>query len=268
MTGVYPGVDLVYYGNRKQLEYDLVLATGADPKALAMEFEGIESLRVAEDGALILKTKEGEIRWRRPEVYQEKGGKRVAVASDYAIRSSNRVGFRLGAHDASASLTIDPVLEYSTVLGGDAGTELAFAIQGDSLGQAYVVGYTNRPDFPLQNGLPGGHQGGNDVFITKLNAAGTGVIFSTYLGGTGDEIGRAVALDGANPPNIYIYGETNSNNFPVVGGPQSTIGGGTDAFIAKLNPNGNQILYSSYHGGDGLDRAWGISLIVAPKEKG
>ena len=171
---LYPGIDLVFYGNQRQLEYDLVVAPGADPGAIALQFAGAERATVGAQGDLVLTVKGGELRWQKPVIYQEREGVRRPVAGGYALRGPNRVGFRVAAYDASRPLVIDPVLAYSTYLGG-AGADSAGAIAVDAAGNAYVAGDTRSTDFPTINPIQAAHSDprSGDVFVTKLDAAGT-----------------------------------------------------------------------------------------------
>ena len=181
---VYPGVDLVYYGNQRQLEYDLVVEPGADPDAITLSFEGVERLHIDAQGDLLLDTPGGEVRQHKPFVYQETDGIRREIAGSYALREGDRVGFQVAAYDASKPLVIDPVLSYSTYLGGS-GEDYFFGggIAVDASGNAYVTGTTSSTDFPTANPIQPTFGGGNDdAFVTKLNAAGNALVYSTYPG--------------------------------------------------------------------------------------
>jgi len=255
-TGVYPGVDLVYHGNQRQVEYDFIVAPHASPKQIRLAFDGIESMRIGAQGELILATPHGNLVQPRPVVYQETNGRRRIVDGRYAILSASEVGFTLGRYDRSRPLVIDPVLIYSTYFGGT-GLDQGLGIAVDGSGNAYLAGQTDSASFPGSGGsaLQSSYGGaGSDAFVTKINAAGTAVVYSTYLGGTGDEYAQALAVDGSG--NVYVTGVTNSAGFPgVTGGSlQSSFAGGTyDAFLTKINAAGSAITYSTYLGDTGDD---------------
>ena len=231
---IYRGVDLVYYGNQRQLEYDFVIKPGTDPKQIALGFEGAERIDVDGAGDLVLSVAGRELRQHRPYAYQEINGTRQEIASRYALVGHNQVGFELGDYDATKPLVIDPVLVYSTYLGGS-GFEQASGMTVDASGNAYVVGYTASLNFPgsalpqLQNG-----DSSANAFVTKISAAGTSVIYSSYFGGTGSEVGFGIAVDPDG--NAYVTGYTNSPNFPVSSGAfQVNLAGGTGVFFASDN---------------------------------
>jgi len=251
---VYPGVDLVYYGKQGQLEYDWQVAPGADPSAVAFKVDGAQGLSLDGHGNLLLQTGVGRLEQRAPLVYQEINGQRHAVAAEYTVDgAANTVRFAIGAYDTSKPLVIDPVLSYSTYLGGS-GVDKGFDIKVDAAGNAYVTGKTGSSTFvTTPNPLQGADAGGIDAFVTKLNASGTVVLYSTYLGGNGTDDGNAIAVDAAG--DAYVAGGTESLTFPIVNGVQATCGGcrtnstATDAFMAELNPSGSALQYSTYLGG-------------------
>jgi hypothetical protein len=263
---VYPGIDLVYHGNQRQLEYDFVLAPGADPKRIELVFEGTRSLSLDKQGNLILATADGDLVQHKPAVYQEADGKRTEVEGSYVLRGRNRAGFRVASYDAHQPLVIDPVLSYSTYLGGN-GNDIGYGIAVDSAGNAYVTGVTSSTNFPGASAStiqPAG-AGSNDVFVIKLNAAGSALVYSTYLGGSGTDTGYAIAVD--SDGNAYVTGETDSSTvtngfipFPMVGAFQARYAGGGDAFVTKINASGNALVYSSYLGGSGTERGYGIAV--------
>jgi Beta-propeller repeat/Putative metal-binding motif/Thrombospondin type 3 repeat len=261
---VYRGIDVMYYGNQRQLEHDFVVAPAADPQQIKLKFEGAEQVLV-ENEELVIKFAGNEVRQRRPVAYQETAdGKRHEVRSSYRLANDGCVGFDLGEYDARRALIIDPiVLGYSTYLGGDANEE-AFGIVVDSAGNAYVTGQTSSMNFPRQNPIQTANGGRRDVFVAKLNAEGTALIYSTYLGGGGDDLGKGIAIDSAG--NACITGDTNSNNFPLFNafGTKLNLNGNpgltTDAFVTKLNAAGTALIYSTYLGGSGTDNGNGIAL--------
>jgi hypothetical protein len=261
VAAVYPGVDLVYYGKQRQLEYDFVLAPGADPRRIELVFAGTRRLSLDTQGNLIVTTAGGELVQHKPVVYQEAEGKRTEVDGRYVLRGKNRAGFRVASYDAHRPLVIDPVLSYSTYLGGSL-HDVGYAIAVDSAGNAYVTGETNSTNFP---GASGSLIGSTDVFVTKLNAAGNALVYSTYLGGSGHDTSYAIAVDGLG--NAYITGETDSPtgvagqiSFPLMGAFQASYRGGGDAFVTKLNAAGNALVYSTYLGGSGNERGYGIAV--------
>jgi len=251
-ANVYPGVDLVYYGNQHELEYDFVLQPGADPRAIRLGIKGQGKLRL-EHGDLVLT----DVRLRSPRVYQETNGIRQEVRGRYVITSKNKVGFRLGTYDRRRALVIDPVLAYSTYLGGSGG-DVGNGIAVDLAGSAYITGETYSSDFPTANAIQPSNAGGGDVFVTKFNAEGTALVYSTYLGGSGYEWGNGIALDSTG--NAYVTGATNSTDFPTVNAIQPTFGGSYDAFVSKINNDGSALVYSTYLGGSGDDEAFGIAV--------
>ncbi len=259
---VYPGIDLVYYGNQRQLEYDILVAPNADPGRIALAFEGVQKVSLDTEGNLVLQTSHGDIAQRKPVIYQYIGGKRQPVDGRYVLRAQRRVGFQVARYDTTRPLVIDPLLSYSTYLGGG-GNDVGNAIAVDSAGNAYVTGVTTSINFPGASTslIQPNWAGSDDVFVTKLNAAGNAVVYSTYLGGNGGDTGFAIAVDSTD--NAYVTGETNSSGispFPTVGAFQTTHRGGGDAVITKLNASGSALLYSTYLGGSGNERGYGIAV--------
>jgi hypothetical protein len=259
--GLYPGIDAVYYGNEGQLEYDLIVAPGANPGDIKLNFEGARKIRIV-DGDLVLKLKHGEIIQRKPIAYQNMAGTRRDVACDYRIIGRHQVALSLGKYDANQPLVIDPVFIYSTYLGGSA-AETGRGIAVDGSGNAYVIGWTTSTNFPTASPFQAALNGaGPDIFISKMNASGTGLVYSTYLGGSGDDYGIGIALDSSG--NVYLTGYTNSTNFPTSNPFQSTCNNCSsssyDAFVTKLNPTGSALVYSTYLGGSGNDQGWGVAV--------
>jgi len=264
--GLYPGIDLVYYGNNRQLEYDLVVAPGADPSQIALTFEGADRLEIDANGDLVLHTAVGTIHQRRPIVYQQTNGIRSEVAGAYVLRGGNDIGFQVAAFDGSRPLIIDPVLAYSTLLGGS-GWDAGYDIVVDAGGNAYVTGFAGSTDFPTTPGafqtalLSGPYY---SAFVTKLNPTGSGLVYSTYLGGSGGEAGHAIAVDAAG--HAYVTGATGSPDFPTTLGAFQTVfssGHYYNAFVTKLNPNGSGLIYSTYLGGSGDDAGFRITVDAA-----
>jgi hypothetical protein len=258
-SNVYPGVDLLYYGNQRQLEYDFALAPYADPKAIHLQFSGVTKLRLDPDGDLIVSAKNGDIAFRKPVIYQERDGRRDLIAGRFTLGRRHTVSFALNNYDHSRPIVIDPVLAYSTYLGGSGDNgDAAFAIAVDSSGDAYVTGMTDSTNFPVTSGSyqqtnRGAANSTFNAFVTKLNATGTALVYSTYLGGSGDTQGLALAVDGSG--NAYITGATFATNFPVTSGAYQTASianaTGYMAFVTKLNATGTALDYSTYLGGSG-----------------
>jgi uncharacterized protein (TIGR03437 family) len=264
---VYPGVDLVYYGHERQLEYDFVLSPGADPKQIKLAFDGAERMRIDGGGDLMLGTAAGEARQHRPVIYQEANGDRRSVDGRYVLLGQNEVGFEIGEYDAGRPLVIDPVLSYATYLGGSANDGInALAVWVDAAGAIYVAGNTLSTDFPVVNALQPTYGGTStsvfasmgDAFVTKLDPAGA-LVYSTFLGGSGSDRALDVTVDAAG--NVYLAGDTVSNNYPVANALQSTRR--TQAFtgcVTKLNAAGNALVYSTYLGGSFGETATGIAV--------
>lgn len=293
---LYPGIDLVYYGNQRQLEYDFIVAPGADPDAIRISFQGAQKIRTDEEGNLLLNVGDGIIRQLKPVVYQEIDGVRRQVASSYALpgkkgsaldrKSAARpreIGLNLGAYDSSLPLVIDPVLIYSTYIGGT-GNDNSHAIAVDAAGSAYIGGYTNSVDFPgtansVQPALEAnGNTGNPDGFVAKINPAGTAVIYSTYLGGTCTDIVNGIAVNAGG--EVYLTGETGSGlvngmpncvsngsnpfrEFPQSNAFQPVHGGMTDAFVSRLNATGTGFVYSSFLGGSGSETGRAVAVDAA-----
>ncbi len=222
--GIYPGVDLIYYGKHHQLEYDFVVAPGASPDRISFGFEGIEGLQLDDRGDLVLNTGGSHFRLKKPFIYQEIAGVRQEVAGRYALREADLVGFEVEDYDSSLPLVIDPILSYSSYAGGgNYDTGLGIAVGSD--GSAYVTGATTSSDFPTQNSLqPGSSSGtlvGIDAFVMKLNPNGSDIIYSTYVGGSRIDVGAAIAVDSAG--NAYVTGSTQSADFPIVGAVQPAL---------------------------------------------
>ena len=257
---VYPGIDLAYYGNQRQLEYDFVVSPGADPQSIRLAFDGDEKQRIDDHGDLALEAKGGEIRMHRPVVFQQIDGSRRNIAANFVLRSGREVGFEIARYDATKPLIIDPVLSYSTYLGGSSG-DLGYGIAVDSSGNAYVTGGTTSVDFPTANAFQsalGGPSIVGHAFVTKLNAAGSAVVYSTYLGGSGGEFGYGIAVDSSG--NAYVTGSTESTNFPTANAFQAAKRGSGNAFLTKLNPAGSALVYSTYLGGTNFDAGRGIAV--------
>jgi hypothetical protein len=269
--GVYPGVDLVYYGSQGgQLEYDFVVAPGADPSAIKLNIaaDGVGTakprqrlLRISSDGDLVVRMEGGEIRLHKPIIYQSGSG-RVVRDGHYILTASNQVRFALGPYDHAKPLIIDPVLSYSSYLGGSSvGFSLGNAIAVDSSGSAYIAGSTTQNDFPTQNPFQPTFGDGGDAFITKFSPSGSTLIYSTFLDGSNGATGVGIAVDASGA--AYVTGETSSADFPTLNPIQGSLGGpaGTiNAFVTKLAPSGAALVYSTYYGGSAGTRGTAIAV--------
>ncbi|WP_420266126.1 SBBP repeat-containing protein [Candidatus Magnetominusculus dajiuhuensis] len=268
---IYHGIDLVVYGNQHQIEYDFVVAPHADYKQISFKVEGAKTLKTDKDGNLIIASKGGKMLMHKPLVYQESDGVRQEVKGRYAVGKGNLVSFNVAGYDKDKALVIDPTLAYSTYLGGSNSSSYGDRGNGitvDSSGNAYVAGYAYSTDFPTTTGAYQTTLKANpNAFITKLNATGTALVYSTYLGGSGGsssygDIGNAIAVDSSG--NAYITGAAYSRDFPVTTGAyQTTLKGSNNAFITKLNATGNALVYSTLVGGSNTytgDSSYGIAI--------
>jgi hypothetical protein len=258
---VYPGVNLVYYGNQQQLEYDFVVAPGVDPGLIRFNIQGAENVSLDASGNLVLQTASGNVLEHAPVLYQQVGGTQHAVSGQFVLFGASELGFQVGTYNKGLPLVIDPVLSYSSYLGGNS-NDRGLGIAVDGSGNAYVTGFTLSTNFPTTTGAFQTHYGGGasyDDFVTKLNASGTALVYSTYLGGNNTDVGNGIAVDGSG--NAYITGYTLSTNFPTTAGAfQTSYGGGYDAFVTKLNASGTALVYSTYLGGNNDDYSLGIAV--------
>jgi len=262
---VYPGVDMVYYGNQSRLEYDFVVKPGADPNSIRLKYEGVKSSQVNAQGDLELEMEGGKVTFRSPAIYQEQeGGAKQNVEGRYRIEADGGIRFEVKDYDKTQPLVIDPILDYSTYLGGNTNDD-ATSVAVDGSGDAYVVGATSSTNFPTSAGA---YQttnlgGGNDVaFVTELNSAGSAVIYSTYLGGSQGTNANGIALDAGG--NAHVIGTTNSTDFPTTAGAYQTTAPNPNetAFVTELNSTGTGLIFSSYLGGGVTDV--GIRIVLDP----
>jgi len=272
----FPGVDLVYYGNQQQLEYDFVLAPGANLAGITLDVSSQDSpsrrgklapLRISANGDLLVAVGGEELNFRRPVVYQEDGSVPLhrmggashpelhasALEGRWVLKNRTQVGFEVAGYNTSKPLIIDPALYYSTYLGGSI-NDVAQAIAVDSSGNAYVTGNTSSVDFPLVNPIQSTLNTNGDVFVTKLDPTGSRLIYSTFLGGSRFDSGFGIAVDSSG--SAYVSGDTGSFDFPVTTGAfrTKTSGGTTDVFLSKIDPTGSKLVYSTYLGGSSTDR--------------
>ena len=285
---VYPGIDLVFYGNQRQLEYDFRVAAGADAGRIAWRIEGARA-SVDRKGNLILRAANGAAVFDKLLVYQMEGAKKVPVNGAFAA-AGQEVRFRLGSYDRSKELVIDPVLSYATYLAGSSGDYIGNttgpgygqgSLQGiavDSSGSAYVTGYTTSANFPTKNAYQGAQAKGSapSVFVTKFSPDGSSLVYSTYLAGSGWDYGYAIAVDSSG--SAYITGNTSSNDFPITKGAYQTLcwpspstppgtvtrascgSNQSSAFVTKLNPAGTGLVYSTFLGGYGASVGTAIAV--------
>jgi hypothetical protein len=278
---VYKGIDIKYYGNNSQLEYDIIVKPGADPQIVKLSYEGIQGLEVTDEGVLEISLKEGKLIQKKPYIYQEIEGRRVEVEGKFKVQNSELkvknselrnprpdlgskalnsemiYGFEVASYNKAYPLIIDPVLLYSTYLGGN-GYEGGSDIAVDANGQVYITGYTTSTNFPTKNPSQGTNAGGYDAFVTKIDSTGSALLYSTYLGGSGDDYGFGIDVDVSG--QVYITGYTDSTNFPTESPIQGTNAGGNDAFVTKIDSAGSALLYSTYLGGSGNDYGMGIAV--------
>ncbi len=278
-SGVYNGIDLVYYGNQGQLEYDFIVAPHADPAPIRLHFAGAQSTRLNPDGSLAIQAKDGSVAFRKPVLYQTIDGTRRPVAGSFALLADNTIGFTIGAYDKNQPLVIDPILAYSTFFGGT-NAEFAVAVTADSAGNAYVCGLTISTDFPLTAGAfqsvnyAQAQNAVSTAFVSKFNASGTALLYSTYLGGNAiantlheqGDYAHAIAVDASG--NAYVTGWTYSSDFPITSGAFQTTDQAASialatGFVTKLNPSGTGLVYSTYLGGDLLDEPNSIAIDTA-----
>lgn len=273
--GIYPGIDLVYYGKQGQLEYDFEAAPGSSPGQVVLHFEGAESLAIDGGGNLVLAVGDGQVTLEAPRVYQRFGDEERRVEGRFELRGRDGVGFALGAYDQRRTLVIDPILTYSTYLGGS-GDEACTVILGVATGvagcpaaavdtslNAYIAGSTTSADFP-KAGTPfqSGLKGTANVFVAKFNSTANTLLFSTYLGGNAVDSTAGLAVDAGS--NVIVAGNTTSTNFPTDGSnaafQAAPLSPHSHVFVSKLDPAGHTLIYSTYLSGNGVDTATGLAL--------
>lgn len=266
--GVYPGVDLEFYPNRGEFEHDFVVAPGADASRIRMRFDGADAVTLRADGQLAVRAGQAEVLWQKPRVYQERAGRREEVSSGYQMLGGNRAAFRVGAYDKSRPLVIDPAISYLTYV-GNAESSLGGRSAVDAAGNIYLTGATGDGTWPTTPGAATANRQGftpSNVFITKMNAAGTALIYSTFIGGTKGELGAAVAVDAQG--NAYVTGATNSFDYPTTPGAfRTTVPSNNPAapdkancFVTKLNAAGSALAYSTYIYGSQKEGCMAIAL--------
>jgi hypothetical protein len=279
--GIYPGVDMLFYGHQQRLEYDFIVAPGADPKSIALSIAGAHKLETNSQGDVLMSVAGGKVALQKPVVYQEVNGQRREIAGNYTIASDRQIRFAVAPYDHTQPLTIDPVLNYSTYVGGE-GIDLGLGIALDSAGDAYIAGSTSSTAFPQKNPIsatpPADVAALGTAFVTELNPGGTALIYSTYLGGSGNAFGdeaTAIAVDTAATPNIYVTGFTGSSDFPLSTTvlpyqptAPASVTAESAAFVTELAPSASgsaQLAYSSYLGGNVNETGNGITVDAAGK---
>ena len=273
VENIYPGVNVVYYGSRQQLEYDFDIAAGVNPSAIALRFDGAKKISVNPQGELVIRFPSGEVIQHAPVAYQTVRGARQEIAAGYKMLDAHTAAFALGNYDRSEPLVIDPVLSFATYFGGNYGeTGWAIAVNTND-GSIYVAGQTYSTKFTniisagaFQTNYHGGRISG-DAFVARFDASGTNLIYATYLGGSGNDGALGLAVDAAG--NAYVTGFTDSTNFPTANALYRHINSlfnphtktyPVDAFVTELNPAGTGLVYSTYLGGESMDAAYGIAL--------
>lgn len=251
--GLYPGIDARYLGTGRTLKSEFHVAPGADPALIRMDYGRDAEVQLAADGTLIVKTGGVEFREAAPEVYS---GKRE-IAGRYLLLGEGVVGFELGDYDPAIPLIIDPVITYSTYLGGS-GTAAVTAVARDGLGNLYAAGWTDSIDFPIAGAMQAVNKGGVDAFIVKLDPTGSSLLYATYVGGSGDDRAAGIAVDGGG--FAYVVGATASSNFPLQAPGRSTMAGGKEAFALKLSANGSTLVYSTFLGGANYDLGTAVAV--------
>lgn len=246
-SGVYPGIDLVYYGQEGHLEYDWIVSPGADPQKIRMTFEHADQLQIDQQGDLVIRAGGSEYRHKKPLIYQEVAGERVPVPGGWKVHG-NQGSFRLGSYDRRRALVIDPPLIYSSYFGGT-GADYGYAVAIDSIGNTYVAGGTGSTSFHIK--------GVEDAFVLKLSPSGS-KMFSAFLGGGAADEAHGIAVDIQG--NSYVTGNTGSLDFPTKDPIQATMAGSGDVFLAKLNASGSSLVYSTYLGGLSTDTASAVAV--------
>ncbi len=254
--GIYKGIDLVYYGSQSSIEYDFIVNPGAEPDSIRLNVVGGEP-SIDAGGDLVIRTTASSIRWKKPTVYQQISGERKPVEASYIIKSDKSLMFRIGPYDKSHSLVVDPILDYSTYLGGvddDCGTSVAVMPDGT----AYVTGTTASLDFPTTTPVQNGNAGLTDIFVTKISADGTTRLYSTYIGGSDHDLAEGIALNSSG--DAFVAGYTYSTDFPVAGTLGNGNAGDADAFVTGISASGSTLIYSTCLGGGRDDYAADIAV--------
>jgi hypothetical protein len=261
---VYPGINLVFYGNQGHLEYDFQVAPGADPSQAELEFSGANKLEII-NGSLLIAGENGSVEFDAPSMYQEIDGRRQPVQGAFVRRAANRVGFSIGTYDHSRELIIDPILNFSTFFGGS-GDEHNTSVAVDGSLNIYLSGSTTSPNLPASaNALQKTLVGAENVYIAKiqppLGSIPAALMELTYLGGSGSDYPVGIGVDGGE--NTYVAGTTTSGNFPFTPGTAyqaAPLSVGTHVFVTKIKSDFTALAYSSYLSGNGTDIATGMTI--------
>jgi aldose sugar dehydrogenase len=258
---LYPGIDLTFYGNQSEFEYDFIVKAGADPRTIRLQVDRATRPRISGMGDLVLKHGDLEVIQRKPQIYQEIDGERRIVEGHYWLSRSHEIGFQIGSYDRTQPLIIDPTLVYSTYLGGggdDSGSSIAI----DANGNVYVAGTTASVNFPTKSPVFPNNKGLADIFVTKIDPAGANIIYSTYIGGSGLDRADGIAVDASG--NVFVVGrvDSTSTDFPTTVGSfgPGYRGGDFDGFVCKLNAQGSALIYSSFLGGEENDSVEGVAV--------
>ncbi len=263
---LYNGIDLKYSGLDSELKSDFIVQPGADPSQIRLQYSGVENISIREDGALVLMTPFGELVENAPIVYQEINGEKIYIPAQYILTENHTVRFEISEYNPNYTLVIDPTIQYSSYIGGSLRDSVSDIVVNRA-GNIIVTGSTNSTDFPTQFSFQNRFGGGafdGDAFVTKLSVDGSAVVFSTFLGGSGNETAKSIAVDNAG--DIYIGGVTTSGNFPVLNAFQRSSADGIapefggDAFVTKLSEDGSRLIYSTYLGGTGVENVGGIAV--------
>jgi hypothetical protein len=265
-AGVYPGIDVVYRGRDGALEWDYAIAPGADPAAIAFRVAGADRVAVAPDGALVVQVGARTLRQTLPRVYETGPAGERAVAARFRMRDDGAIGIEIASRDRALPLVVDPVLELSTYLGGS-GDDFGCGIAIGADGAIYLVGWTNSLDFPVTAGAyddviesPAPPEIGRDAFVAKLDPTGQQLVWATYLGGSSTEFEVVYAAVDAGG-HVFVTGATKSPDFPTTANAlQPDLAGDVDGFVAKLTPDGSDLVYSTYLGGGGLETPQTIAI--------
>jgi hypothetical protein len=248
---LYPGIDLAYIAAGQSIKSEFTVKPGADPRVIRIVYS--TGLRIDQNGDLVA----GPLREHAPVIFQETTKGRVVIPGEYRLLDAKTAGFAIGAYDPSLPLVIDPVISYSTYLGGS-GMSAVTGVALDSGGNLYATGWTEALNFPIIGPMQAANQGGVDAFVVKMNPAGTALVYATYIGGRGDDRGAAIAVDSSG--QAHVTGSTASQNFPLASPVRSTLGGSKTVFVLKLNSAGNSLIYSTYLGGTAYEVGTAIAL--------
>ncbi|UCC39726.1 MAG: SBBP repeat-containing protein [Candidatus Aminicenantes bacterium] len=261
---LYKNIDLKVYGSERKIEYDYIIRPGGKVSDIKFEYRNVKNTKIDEKGNLLIETEFGEFVHRKPQGYQEIEEKKVGIEAHFHRITKNTYEFKIEGYNKKYELIIDPVVSIDSTYLGGLSHDYGHGIAVDSEGAIYVSGSTRSTDFPVQNPAEAGKEGMSDVFITKLNSSGDALVYSTYLGGSDDELlffgdyGCGIAVDSEGA--VYVTGDTESTDFPTQTPFQESKAEESDVFITKLSSSGDSIAYSTYLGGSSLDYSKGIAV--------